>query len=208
MLCACGGSGGDASVVASRASVSVSPLNRAVATARHVYANEVNGGRVRFDLRLVASDTLLLEALSRGDLAAARAEAHSEMTRNAARHITRVSVLRGATVLVNAVWNSNGTFVVAPLQRGITLRGRPLGTLLVSVQDVVGFVKLAHKFTGDGIVVRGSSGQLRASSPALTRAALPRSGPVSVAGRRYEVGSFAVGGWPGEALTVFVLQPA
>ena len=67
----------------SRASAAVAPLHRALATARQVYANEVSGGRVHVDWRLVASDTALLEALSRGDLAAAQAEARAEMTATA-----------------------------------------------------------------------------------------------------------------------------
>jgi hypothetical protein len=207
LLCACGGSSADPDAVVSRASAPVPTLDRAVAIARRVYGNEVNGGRVHFDWHLVASDTVLLEALSRGDLATAQAEAHTEMTGNRGRHITRVTVVSGGRAIVNAVWNANGAFVVAPMRQAITFRGRQLGSLLVSVQDVVGFVKLAHTFTGDGIVVRGSSGQVRASSPALAHAVLPRSGTVQVAGRRYQLASFQVRGWPDETLTVYVLRP-
>jgi hypothetical protein len=207
LLCACGGSGGDPDAVGSRASASIPPLHHALATARHVYANEVRGGRVHHDWRLVASDTALLEALSRGEFAAAQAEARAVMTGNRTLHFTRITVISGGRAVVNAVWNANGTFVVAPLGRGIAFHGRPLGTLLVSVQDVVGFVKLAHKFTGAQIVVRGSSGQLRASSTALAGPALPRSGPVRIAGHRYETASFQARGWPGETLMVYVLEP-
>jgi hypothetical protein len=183
-------------------------LPNAIALARAVYANEINGGRVHADMRLLASDAALLEALARGDLVAAHAEAWRVMTSNRQQHITRVGVVRGGHVLVNAVWNGNGTFVAAPLARAIALHGRSLGTLLVSVQDIIGYVKLTHKLTGDEIVVRGSSGQVRASLPAAARAALPGSGEVKIGATRYRVGSFHVAGWADEPLTVWVLQPA
>jgi hypothetical protein len=180
-------------------------LAGAVAVAKHTYANEINGSRVHSDVRLVAGDQTLLNDLSRGDLAGAQAEAWSTMVNNRGQHITRISVVNGSHVLVNAVWNGNGSFVVAPLARPLYLNGRNLGTLLVSVQDVVGYVKLVHVFSGAQSVVRGSSGQLRTSLPAAARVTLPSSGQVTIAGRRYRVGSFHARGWGTEALTVWVL---
>jgi hypothetical protein len=202
-----GGGNTDPPEATSRGRAASLPLSRALANARHVYANEVNGGRVHTDTRLVEGDQALLEDLARNDFSAAVAEARHEMFSNASAHITRVSVIRQGRQVVNAVWNENGTFVVAPRERAIALRGRSLGHLLVSVQDVVGYVKLVHKFTGDQVVVRGSSGQVRTSLSAARQAPLPRSGSLTIAGRRYRVGSFDVGGWPGETLSVYVLQP-
>lgn len=193
---------------AANASATGSKITGAVAVARHIYANEVSGGRAHFDLQLVASNRALLGDLARGDLAAAQSNAYRQMTGNAYYHITRVSVLRGGRALVNAVWNSNGSFVVAPLSRPLYLGGRTLGTLLVSIQDVVGYVKLIHAFTGAYAVVRGSSGQVRTSLGAAAYVHLPSSGRVTIAGRRYAVGSFALVGWGGEALTVWVLAAA
>ena len=155
---------------AANASATGSKLAGALAVARRIYANEVAGGRAHFDLQLVASDHALLADLARGDLAAAQSDAYRQMTGNAYYHITRVSVTRGGRALVNAVWNSNGSFVVAPLSQSLYRGGRSLGTLLVSIQDVVGYVKLIHAFTGAYAVVRGSSGQVRTSlSPARRR---------------------------------------
>jgi hypothetical protein len=215
--CACGGTASSSSsarvaeaaesTVAS-ASAPAPGLGRSIAIARHVYGNEVNGGRVHHDLQLIASDPALLEDLARGDLTGARAEAMNKMLSNRLEHITRVSVVNGGRVLLNAVWNENGVFVVAPLKQSISFHGWGLGTLLVSVQDVVGYVKLVHKFTGAEVVVRGASGQVRSSLPAAAHAALPTSGHVQLDGRYYEVGSFGVKGWGGETLTVWLLRPA
>jgi hypothetical protein len=226
LLCACGASasvthGGSAPTSAQASVASVDPndvappahasrsnLQHALDVARSTYANEINGGRVHEDWRLVAADQVFLHDLASGNFSAAQAEARYQMMSNAIKHITRVSLLRGNHQLVNAVWNNNGVFVVAPLERTLYLHGRSLGRLLVSVQDVVGYVKLIPKFTGDQAVVRGSSGQVRASLNAAARVNLPSTGSLTIAGRRYRVGSFDVGGWGGEALTVWLLEPA
>jgi hypothetical protein len=179
-----------------------------IAVAKHVYGNEINGGRVHSDVRFIADDQALLRELSRRELGAAQAEAYRRMTSNRTKHITRVSVLRGRRMLVNAVWNSNGSFVVAPLQEALYSRRRSLGTLLVSVQDVVGYVRLVHLYTGAQVVVRGTSGQVRASLAAAAKAVLPSSGHATVAGQRYVVGSFPLRAWGSERLTVWLLEPA
>ena len=180
----------------------------AIAVAKHIYSNETNGVRVHNDARLIASDRVLLNDLSRGELAAAQAEAFRQMTSHRTEHITRVSFRRGRRLLINAVWNGNGSFVVAPLAQGIDISGRRLGTVLVSVQDVIGYVKLVHIYTGTQVVVHGSSGQVRASLAAATHTRLPSSGYITITGQRYGVGTFHLRGWGGELLTVSVLKPA
>jgi hypothetical protein len=191
-----------------RTATSPRPIGSVVAVAKHLYANEINGGRVHYDLRFVASNQVLLNDLSQGDLASAQAEAYSQMTGNPVRHITRVSVISGRRTLVNAVWNGNGTFVVAPLEQTLDFHGRRLGTLFVAVQDVVGYVKLIHKYTGAQAVVRGGSGQVRSSLAAAGHVELPSSGSVTIAGTKYLVGSFHLAGWAKEPLTTWVLEPA
>ncbi|MHB8490962.1 MAG: hypothetical protein ACYDA6_01945 [Solirubrobacteraceae bacterium] len=128
------------------------------------------------------------------------------MTSNPGLHITRVSVIRAGRVLINAVWNSNGAFVVAPVTRVLRFHGRSLGTLLVSIQDVVGYVKLIGRLLGAQAVVRGTSGQVRTLLPAAAHSSLPTAGSVAIAGEEYNVGSFHLGGWGGEPLTVWVLK--
>jgi hypothetical protein len=183
-------------------------IDGVIAGARQIYANETSGQRAHADLQFIASDPILLQELDRGDYAAAQAEARLQMLNHAVRHITRVSVIRAGQVLVNAVWNSNGLFVVAPVQEALRVHGRDLGTLLVSTQDVVGYVKLVHRYTGAEVVVRGASGQLRTSLPPAAHTSLPAAGSVSIAGVEYVLGAFQLTGWGGEPLSAWVLDVA
>jgi hypothetical protein len=184
-----------------------SGLAAAVLAAQRTYNRETKGSKLRQETARIAADAILLGALARGDLAGARAQAQARLLSpaNHFAHVTRISVVHGARMLVNATLNSDGTYVVAPARRELALHGRRVGTLLVSIQDVTGFVKLVRRRTGAEVVARGGSGQVRASLPSAASARLPASGDVRIAGRNYLVRSFAELGWGGEPLTVWVL---
>ena len=184
-----------------------------VIAAKATYNDEINGPKLFEQLGRIASDGVLLNALSRGDVRGARAEADSQLRSplNHFAHVTRISVIRGSRVLVNATVNSDGVFVAAPGTRTLRFHGRVLGTLLVSLQDVTGFVKLVHRKTGADLLARGGSGQVRTSLAAAAGAHLPISGRATIAGHTYFVQSFHEIGWgnepaANEPLTVWVLQ--
>ena len=193
-------------VAAARAAGTPS-VNPVGAEAKAIYLNEVKGFKLSQQLTRIASDQLLLAALARGDVAAAQAEANAQLHAPIEHyaHVTRISVLQGSRVVVNATLNSDGVFVVAPGSRVLRRRGRVLGTLLLSLQDVTGFVKLVDHVTGAEALVRGSSGNVRTSLPAADGVRLPASGRVTIAGRAYRVKSFTETGWGNETLTVWVL---
>jgi hypothetical protein len=178
-----------------------------VATAKEIYHNEVSGPKVNQQLTRIAGDSILLNALSRGDRAAAQAEADAQLRApiNHFAHVTRISVIRGSQVLVNATVNSDGVFVVAPGSRVLRWHGRVLATLLLSLQDVTGFVKLVHRRTGAEDLVRGASGHVRTSLAAAASVRLPMSGHITIVGRGYLVRSFPEIGWGDEPLTVWIL---
>ena len=140
--------------------------------------------------------------------AQAEADAQLRSPANHFAHVTRISVVRGSRVLVNAIVNSDGVFVVAPGSRVLRLHGRFLGTLLVSIQDVTGYVKVVHDLTGADAVARGASGRVRTSRGGPTGVRLPPSGHVTIAGRRYSVRSFREIGWGNEPLMVWILLRA
>lgn len=179
-----------------------------VFAARTIYYGETRGPQLHAELGRIARDPVLLRALARGDAAGAQAEADAQLnsTLNHTAHVTRISVLRGAHVFVNATVNADGVFVCAPGVRILRLHGRPLGTLLVTIQDVTGFVKLMHRLVHVQALVRGASGRVRTSLPAAAHAALPASGRVTIASRSYLVRSFGEVGWGGEPLTAWVLE--
>jgi hypothetical protein len=184
-------------------------LAAVVEAAKRAYNRETKGTKLRRETARVAADATLLGALARSDLAAAQAAARAQLlsASNHFDHVTRIAVLAGRRQLVNATLNSDGAFVVAPASQTLLGHGRRLGTLLVSIQDVTGFVKLVHRRTSADVVARGSGGQVRTSLAAAARLTLPRSGRVTVAGRVYAVASFAERAWGGEPLTVWVLAP-
>ena len=190
--------------------VSPGRMSATVSAAQHAYDRETKGSKLNRETDRIAADPVLLSALARGDAAGAQAEARAQLLSSGSHleHVTRISIARAARVLVNATLNSDGSFVVAPARRTLYAHGRSLGTLLVSIQDVTGFVKLVHRRTQAEVVARGSSGQVRSSLPAATPLALPPSGSVSIAGSRYAVSSFHELGWGGEALTVWMLARA
>ena len=176
-------------------------------SARRAYDRETRGSKLQRETARIAGDAALLGALARGDAAAARAEAQAQLVSpaNHLAHVSRISVMHGGRVLVNATLNADGSFAVAPARRQLRLRGRGVGTLLVSIQDATGFVKLVHQRTLADAVARGASGQVRASLPAAAHAQLPLAGNVTIAGRSYAVGSFRELGWGGEPLEVSIL---
>jgi hypothetical protein len=187
-----------------------SRIDGIVNVAKATYYNETKGPKLFQQLGRIARDGILLDALGRGDLAGAQAEADAQLRSpvNHLAHVTRIGVNRGSRVLVNATVNSDGVFVVAPGTRILRLHGRLLGTLLVSLQDVTGFVKLVHRLTGAEVVVRGASGHVRTSLGAAAGVRLPSSGHVTIAGRGYFVRSFGEIGWGNEPLTVWILEGA
>ncbi len=187
-----------------------SRIDAAVKLATRIYDRETRGRKLIKETARIARDGILLDALSRGDLSRAQADAHSQLTRpsNHVAHVTRISVVRASRVLLNATLNSDGVYVVAPASRTLRLNGRRLGTLLVSIQDVTGFVKLVHRVTGAEVAVRGASGHIRASLGAAALVHLPSSGHVTLAERRYLVRSFREVGWGNEWLTVWLLEGA
>jgi hypothetical protein len=183
-------------------------INATVVSAKAIYRNETEGAKLPQELARIARDGTLLHALSRGDLAGAQAEANKQLRipLNHTAHVTRISVIRGSRVVVNATVNSDGVFVVTPGRRLLRFHGRPLGILLVSLQDVTGYVKLINHVTGADALVRGGSGHVRTSLPAARRVRLPATGLVTIAGRTYLTRSFREKAWGDEPLRVWVLQ--
>ncbi|HEY5197010.1 MAG TPA: GGDEF domain-containing protein [Solirubrobacteraceae bacterium] len=122
---------------------------------------------------------------------------------------------------------------VAPDVRELAIPGQPKRLVLeLSLRSAAGYARIASRVTGASIIVRDGT-RLLAVGPALsgrdvqpgsasaehdqavlasalTRIAgsLPASGSVAVSGRRYQVVSFPVKGFPGQAITISVLEPS
>lgn len=169
------------------------------AFARGRYRLEADGDAVHAALGLVTADPSLARALRAGDLAAARAAALRLVLGH--KHVTAIRVRRGSRVLVET---RRYPFDVAGSRADI----RGLGTVDVTIQDVIGFIRLVHKFTGADVVVRAAGGEARSSTAAERAVRLPASGCATVGGRTYAARSFAETDFAGQALRIWVLRRA
>ncbi len=176
-----------------------SRVSQAVRAAKARYLNEAQGAVVHADLRQIAHDQALLEALGRGRLGAALAAANRQLV----RHVVQIRVLQGSRVLVDA--NPTSFDVRGSITELRSPSGRRLGQLQVTLQDVIGFIKLVHKLNAADVVVRGAGGQERTSLPAAAGASLPQSGCTQIGSRRYAVRSFTESDFTGEPLTIWIL---
>jgi hypothetical protein len=187
--------------------LSVAPIDRLTDVARRRYAVEVHGGVAIGTARRVARDPTLLRTLQSADGAATRAYVRRQFPAVWYHwHVSRMRIRKGSAVVVE----TGVPFVVAPSQ--VTLRsssGRTLGTLEVSVQDVIGFVRFMHRNYPVDVVVRGKgAAHIRTSLPGAEHANLPSRGPVTIAGRRYLARSFHETAWNREPVTVWILTKA
>lgn len=169
---------------ANQAALSNASLTAYANVARRIYASERSGAPVRASLRRISRDA----AAMRGNRAALLHQLFLP-----GYHVVRLRVAHRGHV----VGDVGGRFVVAgPTRRGMT----------ISIQDAIGFVKLVHRLTGEGVVVRGVPGHVAASSPALAKAKLPESGTAVVAGKTYTLLSFDEPGFAREPLRVWLLD--
>ena len=174
----------------------------ALGAAERRYRTEAQGKVIHADLRQIAGDPAMLAALSAGNLSAALAEANRQLV----RHVVQIRVLRGSRVLVDA--NSTSFDVGGSGMQLVARSGKRLGQLRITVQDVIGFIKLIHKLDAADVMVRGTGGQMRTSLPAAATVPLPRSGCTQIGAHMYVVRSFNEVSFSGEPLTIWVLTAA
>ncbi len=197
--------GAPAAAGAGCASASAQRKASAAATvARGRYQLEASGAAVHAALARVAADRALSGAVAAGHPAAANAAALREVRGH--HHITAIRVLQGGRVVAATErYPFDVAGASAPLRdrRNVTV-----GTVEVTIQDVIGFIRLVHKFTGAAVVVRGAAGEAKSSLVTGAPAGLPASGCATIDGRSYAVRSFNETAFGGEALRVWILSPA
>jgi hypothetical protein len=180
-------------------------IDRLTKIAKQRYRIEVHGGQAFLTLHRVARDPALRAALRSGDNTRITAYVRSQFNSVWYHwHVSRLRVLRGTNMLVDV----GVPFVVAPAQ--MTLHGAggtSLGTLQVSIQDVIGFVRYMHRNYPVDVIARGQgAAHVRTSLPAAANVRLPNSGTAIVAGNRYQVRSFMQTALAGEPVKIWILQ--
>jgi hypothetical protein len=187
------------------AAVATTSIDRLTAVAKRRYSKEARGAEVRATLHRVASDPVVRGALESGDMARLRSYVRGRFGRVWYHwHVSRLRILRGSRMVVDV----GVPFVIAPSQLALRdAHGRSLGTLQVSIQDVVGFVRFMHRNYPVDVVVRGwGAAHVKTSLAAARDARLPDSGTATVAGHRYRVRSFGGIALGGEPVKVWILQ--
>jgi len=168
--------------------------------ARRIYDHEHAPVVARSAVKHLGADPILIQAMRDGNRKLIRAHAR----RTVIPHEVRVRVTRGGQVLTDV----GLPFVVQGAEADLRApSGVVLGRVEVSIQDVIGFVKLVSRETGTEVVVRGQ-GRVASSLFAAAHAPLPSQGRVRLAGRPYIVRSFKEADFAGKPLTVWVLDPA
>jgi hypothetical protein len=183
------------------------PIDRITAAARALYAAQVAGPHSLVVLHRLGGDPNLLRLLASGNPGSVRAYVSQQYPRTWYHwHVSRMRISRGSQVVSEV----GVRFVLPASQMALHASGgRTLGTLQVSMQDEIGFVRLMHRRYPVHVVVRGHGPKhLRASMRPAGLAKLPATGSIVLVGRRYLVRSFHELAWDGEPVTIWILLRA
>ncbi|HYZ29243.1 MAG TPA: hypothetical protein VE570_09335 [Thermoleophilaceae bacterium] len=202
--CAAGAAVSAPASTRARPSGAAAKVDRLTAIARERYTEQVSGPHSIQTLHSVGRDPALLRLLGSGNLGALRSYVQSRYHDVWYHwHVSRMRIVQGSRVVTE-----QGVPFCLPASK-MTLRGtngRNAGTLYVSMQDEIGFVRLMHRDLPVQVVIRGRSGQLRTSIHAAALVKLPASGDVTLGGHRYLVRSFHESSWGGEPVTIWILM--
>jgi len=170
------------------------------AVATRIYAGELSGSETQSDRNQVEHFAPLLAAVASGERAAVNAAVNSLVFSHT--HVVRLRITRGGAVLADV----GGPYILAPVGGSLRFRGRPVGRYLLSVQDDLGYVKLATRFIGAPIVLRTGSHTVPVEGVlAPGPASIPDHGPLSYRNTAYEAFSFNASAFPSGPLRISLL---
>jgi hypothetical protein len=193
-----GGGGAAAPQVACGTTTEATYFGTAFAVALRISGGERGGTAVHRDLRTIEADRVLANAVATNDLATVRSEVLALVYNH--QHIVRLRVLRNGQLLDDY----GGPFVLAPVSGSLRVGGAVVGTFVMSIQDDLGYQKLAERLIGAHTVMR-YQGQTVMRDLAVAAAPLPARGVTVVGGVPYLVGSFDIGRFPSGTLRVSIL---
>jgi len=172
-----------------------------------IYAGE-SGRRVLPQIRRVQQDQALLGAVARRDPEATRLAIDTLLN----EHIVRMRVSAGGRLLSDV----GGPYVLAPVRASLRQHGRTIGSVLLSIQDDEGYLRLARRLAGvDVLMYMGSEGSARlqlvkdslGQLPGPALAAVPSSGRYQYRGRTFRVYTLHADAFPSGPLVIRVLIP-
>jgi hypothetical protein len=165
-----------------------------------IYSAE-GGSRARAQVRRVQRDSALLDAVAKRDPVATRQAIWGVL--HAHIHVVRMRVSAANGGLLSDV---GGPFVLAPVRASLRLHGRTIGSVVLSIQDDLGYLLLSHRLAGlDVVMHRGSKLVMSTLSPAPTT--VPAQGAYSYRGHDYRVFTLNADAFPTGVLRISVLIP-
>ncbi len=177
-----------------------------------IYEGEA-GPRTLVQVHRVQHDGALLEAVARRDPVSTRAAVEALLH----HHLVRLRVAAGGSLLADV----GGPCVLAPVRANLRLHGRKIGSIVVSIQDDEGYLRLTHRLAGlDVLMYMRAPGAPASSKPQLVKNSLgpgrpgslalesvPASGAYSYRGRAFRVFTLRAEAFPSGPLTIRVLVP-
>jgi hypothetical protein len=162
-----------------------------------IYAGEA-GARTLPQVRRVQQDQALLHAVAARDPAAAKAAVEALLT----EHIVRLRVKAGGSLLTDV----GGPFVLAPVSAPLRLNGRTIGSIVLSIQDDEGYLRLTKRLAGLRVLMYMNS-QLVKNSLGPSPGTVPASGAYEYRGHSFRVFTLNARAFPSGPLTIRVLIP-
>jgi hypothetical protein len=169
--------------------------------AGRIYTSELHGTETRADVGHVTHSTALLSALAGSNQAAVRAAVHG-LVYAPHWHIVRLRVIRAGRVLADI----GGPYIIAPVSGPLRWHGKTVGRYVMSVQDDVGYVKLATRFIGIPLELYRNRVPLLGTSRPVP-ASVSGGTPISIAGREYLPQVMNMHAFPSGTLRVALLVP-
>jgi len=163
-----------------------------------MYSYEASSHTVNAALARVRSDGPLVRAVLDGDARAVRQAIVALLN----QHIVRIRVSGPRGLLVDV----GGPHVLAPAATTMTAAGLPIGRVVLSIQDDLGYVLLAQRLLGVQVVLRQGGTQVM-STAGTPPASIPRFGRLHSGGRSYVASSFMGRAFPTGRLRISLLIP-
>ncbi|MCW3018785.1 MAG: hypothetical protein JWN10_1093 [Solirubrobacterales bacterium] len=172
-----------------------------------IYAGETRGHSTRAQVRRVQSNRPLLEAVAGREPAAAERAIHALLN----HHIVRLRVSARGQLLADV----GGPYVLGPVSAPLRLGGRAIGSLVLSIQDDEGYLRLTRRLAGLAVLMYMNLGsgppQLVKDSlgpmPGPALASVPAGGAYRYRGRSFRVFTVDAEAFPSGPLTIRVLVP-
>jgi hypothetical protein len=172
-------------------------VNTLARIANLIYAGE-RGPRTLTQIRRVQRDPALLSAVARREPVAARQAVEALLH----KHLVRLRVSAGGQLLADV----GGPYVLGPVRAPLTLHGRRIGSLELSIQDDEGYKRLTGRLVGLDVLMYMSS-QLVKNSLGPAPGNVPATGSFQYHGRSFRVFTVHAEAFPSGPLVIRVLVP-